>query len=70
MNNNDFITRFQTVSFLIGGIVFSLMGLSGIKHLAYSHDYPGTGLIVFTALPTYFGLWSLGKFYKQYRTIY
>ncbi|MCL7414044.1 MAG: hypothetical protein M8353_10610 [ANME-2 cluster archaeon] len=69
MNNNDLITRFQTISYLFGGIVFSLLGLSGLKQMAYIQDYPGTSLIVFTALLTSFGIWSLRKFYRQYRTM-
>ncbi len=68
MNNYDLINRFQTISYLFGGIVFFLFGLSGLKQLAYAQDYPGTGLLVFTALLTSFGIWSLRKFYGLYRT--
>ncbi len=46
MNNNDLITRFQTISYLFGGIVFSLLGLSGLKQLAYTQAYPGTSVFV------------------------
>ena len=45
---NDFMYRFQTISFLIGVFRFTLMG------------------IIFTAFITYFGIWSLRKFYVRF----
>ncbi|MBW6518302.1 MAG: hypothetical protein K0A89_07355 [ANME-2 cluster archaeon] len=69
MYDNNLIIRFQTISYLFGCIVFSLLGLSGLKQLAYTQAYPGTSLIVFTALLTSFGIWSLRRFYEQYRAI-
>ncbi|MBE0524174.1 MAG: hypothetical protein IBX40_07570 [Methanosarcinales archaeon] len=67
INANDFMYRFQTISFLIGGLLFTLMGMSGLKQLAYTPEYPGTGLILFTAFITYFGIWSLRKFYVRFQ---
>ena len=67
INANDFMYRFQTISFLVGGVVFTLMGLSGLKQLAYTPEYPGVGLILFTAFISYFGIWSLRKFYVRFQ---
>jgi hypothetical protein len=67
INANDFMYRFQTISFLVGGVVFTLMGLSGLKQLAYIPEYPGVGLILFTAFISYFGIWSLCKFYVRFQ---
>jgi len=66
INANDFMYRFQTISFLVGGVVFTLMGLSGLKQLAYTPEYPGISLILFTAFISYFGIWSLNKFYVRF----
>ena len=42
--------------------------MSGLKQLAYTPEYPGTGLILITAFITYFGIWSLHRFYLRFRT--